>query len=373
MKTGICAKPMAERGYIDGTVCPVIPTPVGTGILIAGGNYNSVDGNQLYDNWRQGTMQIWVPAPLRDEYDPTKHARHQQRQPLHRQRAGHAPPRAWSSRTAWTSGGTTRARATAGRTTTRPAGAVRTNSLYPGGLPTCDDGGSLLTPGALAVQGAGFLGCTQYNRDDPQMRTPPDCDWFDSPRRARGAAVRRRRARHRDRRLRDADAQHLVLAAGRRGARRRQPGDHRRRLGAGRSRAGAPPRGRLGAAHSADRRVTTLWDERTTATLGRYRADRGAPRRGRTAVVLAALGLVLLLAGGGGRRGRHPAAGGRGRRGRHPGADSAAHRPGPGPSGPPAAVPRPAAAQLHDDAAQRRPRAAGPHRRRGAPPRGRAG
>ena len=63
---------MAERGYMQGVVCPVVPTPVGTGVLIAGGNYNSTDHNFIYDNWRYGTMQFWVPAPLRDEYDPAK-------------------------------------------------------------------------------------------------------------------------------------------------------------------------------------------------------------------------------------------------------------------------------------------------------------
>ena len=63
---------MEERGYIDGTVCPVVPVPVGTGVLIAGGNFNSTDHNRIYDNWRYGTMQFWVPAPLRDEYDPAK-------------------------------------------------------------------------------------------------------------------------------------------------------------------------------------------------------------------------------------------------------------------------------------------------------------
>ena len=46
--------------------------PVGTGVLVAGGNFNSTDHNEIYDNWRYGTMQFWVPAPLRDEYDPSK-------------------------------------------------------------------------------------------------------------------------------------------------------------------------------------------------------------------------------------------------------------------------------------------------------------
>lgn len=69
---GVCDKPMHKRGYMQGNVCPVVPTPVGTGVLIAGGNYNSTDHNWIYDNWRHGTMQFWVPAALRDDYDPTK-------------------------------------------------------------------------------------------------------------------------------------------------------------------------------------------------------------------------------------------------------------------------------------------------------------
>ena len=50
----------------------MIPVPVGTGVLIAGGNFNSTDNNWIYDNWRYGVMQFWVPAPLRDEYDTSK-------------------------------------------------------------------------------------------------------------------------------------------------------------------------------------------------------------------------------------------------------------------------------------------------------------
>ena len=34
--TGVCAKPMAQRGYLHGTVCPVVPTPVGTGVSSPG-------------------------------------------------------------------------------------------------------------------------------------------------------------------------------------------------------------------------------------------------------------------------------------------------------------------------------------------------
>jgi hypothetical protein len=53
-------------------VCPSFPLPVGTGMLIAGGNANIIQSNYFYDNWRRGTMLFWVPASLREEDDPEK-------------------------------------------------------------------------------------------------------------------------------------------------------------------------------------------------------------------------------------------------------------------------------------------------------------
>jgi hypothetical protein len=48
-------------------VDPRVPVPIGVGILIAGGNNNNVAGNRIYDNWRRGTMQLYVPDSLSDE------------------------------------------------------------------------------------------------------------------------------------------------------------------------------------------------------------------------------------------------------------------------------------------------------------------
>ena len=45
----------------ESDVVSVVPVPIGTGILIAGGNDNLVQGNWIYDNWRRGTMLIAVP------------------------------------------------------------------------------------------------------------------------------------------------------------------------------------------------------------------------------------------------------------------------------------------------------------------------
>jgi hypothetical protein len=62
--------PWEERDRLK--VCPTFQVPVGTGILIAGGNANKVEENYIFDNWRRGTMLHWVPATLRGEEDTGK-------------------------------------------------------------------------------------------------------------------------------------------------------------------------------------------------------------------------------------------------------------------------------------------------------------
>lgn len=53
-------------------VCPLFVQPLGTGLVIFGGNYNLVRNNRFWDNWRDGIRLIWVPAPIREEMDPAK-------------------------------------------------------------------------------------------------------------------------------------------------------------------------------------------------------------------------------------------------------------------------------------------------------------
>lgn len=67
-----CERKPHERDVDAGVVCPSVGIPVGTGVLIAGGNANWFQNNYIWDNWRYGTMQFGVPAGFRDEYDPTK-------------------------------------------------------------------------------------------------------------------------------------------------------------------------------------------------------------------------------------------------------------------------------------------------------------
>ncbi len=175
--TGVCDKPMAERGYINGTVCPVVPTPVGTGLLIAGGNFNSTDHNWIYDNWRYGTMQFWVPAPLRDEYDPSKMYDTSNYNHSFKNHLGLTPDGEklhngqdfwWDDQglgNCWEDNESSRGEPTNNFT------------VDPG---PCADGGSQVVPG-LPAKDAGFLSCSQYDRSDPTWKHPPECTWFDSP------------------------------------------------------------------------------------------------------------------------------------------------------------------------------------------------
>jgi hypothetical protein len=175
--SGVCDKPMAERGYMHGTVCPVIPVPVGSGIVIAGGNYNSIDHNWIYDNWRQGAMQIWVPAPLRDEYDPLKLYDTSNHNHYFGNRMGIAPDGHHAHNGVdfwWDDEGM----GNCWDDNTSSYGTPTDNFLIDPA--SCADGGSVVLPG-LVVKDAGFLGCLQYNRADPFWRDPPLCNWFDTP------------------------------------------------------------------------------------------------------------------------------------------------------------------------------------------------
>ena len=72
-RDGTCSdlKTAAKR-IPHGVVCPSVPVPIGTGVMLAGGNYNVFRANRILDNWRFGFMQFWVPAAFREEEDPEK-------------------------------------------------------------------------------------------------------------------------------------------------------------------------------------------------------------------------------------------------------------------------------------------------------------
>ncbi|MHC5704468.1 right-handed parallel beta-helix repeat-containing protein [Streptomyces tirandamycinicus] len=64
---GTCAKPPAERGYERGVVCPQTSVPPGTGVIVAGGNWNVFEGNWVYGHQRVGFHLNAVPAFIRGE------------------------------------------------------------------------------------------------------------------------------------------------------------------------------------------------------------------------------------------------------------------------------------------------------------------
>jgi hypothetical protein len=175
--TDVCEKPMPERGYMQGTVCPVVPTPVGTGVLIAGGNFNSTDHNWIFDNWRYGTMQFWVPAPLRDDYDPTHLYDTSNGNHTTENHMGFAPDGSVHHNGSdhwWDDQGT----GNCWEDNEYSRGEQTDNFIVPPAA--CADGGSVFLPGA-PVKDAGFLSCSQYDRHDATFRHPPGCEWFESP------------------------------------------------------------------------------------------------------------------------------------------------------------------------------------------------
>lgn len=165
-RDGTCDKPSAERGYENGVVCPIVPVPVGTGILIAGGNANLIGANHIFDNWRYGTMLFFAPAILRGENDPTKqydtsHFNRSLRNTFGETPGGEPSPNGldvW-----WDEEGA----GNCWEGNTAPGG-VRSD---PAALPDCQTT-PLFTPGNPVKQ-ASLLPCAQY--------LDPPCDWFRTP------------------------------------------------------------------------------------------------------------------------------------------------------------------------------------------------
>jgi hypothetical protein len=67
-----CKQPPSQRDLH--VVCPSFMMPVGSGMVLAGGNSHLVQNNYFFDNWRLGTMLIYVPAAVRNEDDPSRQA-----------------------------------------------------------------------------------------------------------------------------------------------------------------------------------------------------------------------------------------------------------------------------------------------------------
>jgi len=170
-----CSKPIAERDWTGwGTVCPTPPIPVGTGILVAGGNHNTFASNWIYDNWRTGTMLFTVPAVFRNEMDPQKQLDTSHFNQYVGNVMGVAPDGTrfpngvdfW-----WDEGGN----GNCWQGNVDPGGV--TSDPPPALLPSCDAIPLGHPPSPLKT---GFLvPCGQYNRTSNHH--PPGCDWMTAP------------------------------------------------------------------------------------------------------------------------------------------------------------------------------------------------
>jgi hypothetical protein len=173
---GKCDGKPAERGYGQGTVCPAFPVPVGTGVLLAGGNYNFVTDNLIYDNWRYGAMLFWVPGAVRGDYQPgqqydTSNGNHYVKNRMGFHPSGVVQPNGVDF--AWDEQGI----GNCWQDNVSSAGEVTDDTeVIP--LPDCTSGGSL-SPVGNVTKTARNAPCATYNRED--QPDPPGCDWFESP------------------------------------------------------------------------------------------------------------------------------------------------------------------------------------------------
>ncbi|GLY91105.1 right-handed parallel beta-helix repeat-containing protein [Actinoallomurus iriomotensis] len=156
--------------------CPHRAVPVGTGMLLAGGDENTYASNMVYGNWRYGFAQYWIPANRRGETDPAK-----ARDTSHGNRyvgnltgvtpEGTAAPNGvdfwWDEqgdRNCWQSNASSR-------------GYPRSD---PASLPTCDHpsaGGPYAQQGNPAKT-AVVTACAAYK---PGRPIPKGCDWLATP------------------------------------------------------------------------------------------------------------------------------------------------------------------------------------------------
>jgi hypothetical protein len=172
------AEKPADRGHQDGVVCPAFPVPVGTGVLIAGGNLNLLEGNEIYDNWRAGAMLFWIPGAIRGDMDPlgqldTSNGNQFRSNRLGRHPEGVTQPNGmdfwWDDQgvgNCWQDNDPA-----TGEVTHNTANVVL-------GLPDCDSGGSV-SPLGNAVKSATLLPCSTYDRNSEPA--PDGCDWFTTP------------------------------------------------------------------------------------------------------------------------------------------------------------------------------------------------
>jgi putative cell wall-binding protein len=180
-------KPFAARGFEHGVVCPVVPVPVGSAAMIAGGNWNLFAGNDVYDNWTYGGKQFNVPAFLRDEAQPdqfdTSHNNHWVDNRLGFGPGGTVQPNGtdfwWDDQgegNCWEGNA-----AATGEVTSNGPHITQPQAGF--GLPDCASGGSVAPPDQAAAPNPAKSGeiapCAAFDPEDNP--DPEGCPWFDDP------------------------------------------------------------------------------------------------------------------------------------------------------------------------------------------------
>ena len=186
VQSGICDKPPAERGYKpppgkpkwSGTVCPVVPAPVGAGLVIAGGNWNLLESNRLWDNWRAGYMLFSVPAAIREEPEQGFDTSHFNKYVDNIMGIAPGGKTDLNGVDIWWDD---QGEGNCWENNKAPEdGEITSNTMYPTGLPDCESGGSLGLPNNPYKSGS-IASCALYDRSDPIFRDPPGCPFFDTP------------------------------------------------------------------------------------------------------------------------------------------------------------------------------------------------
>jgi hypothetical protein len=173
--TGVCDRPYKDRGYEDGTVCPIVPMPVGTGVMVAGGNWNLFNDNEVWNNWRTAFKLFSAPAFVREEPlegADTSHYNHYVGNALGFMPSADRPNGLdfW-----WDDQG----EGNCWEDNESVHGEPTHNSHHPAALYTCEEGGSPGQPVGSPDKVAEVAPCATYDREDNPR--PPGCDWMNTP------------------------------------------------------------------------------------------------------------------------------------------------------------------------------------------------
>jgi hypothetical protein len=158
-------------------VCSTFQNPTGTGLLIAGGNSNVFRRNRVYDNDRYGVMLLHVPATARGEDDPNaaQDTSHENQFVANLMSVGPDGKRSPNGVDFWWS---EQGKGNCWAENIGPKGPGDVTG-DPSALPGCP-GSPFILPGNQ-VKLVSQVPCAMWDPNDPDMDTPPGCDWMTPP------------------------------------------------------------------------------------------------------------------------------------------------------------------------------------------------